>query len=142
MPKVEPGLDEVGGGEEKAASSRRRDEPEEGVGMATAQATKEKIRRPTGAKSKAAQGKTRTRQGGEAARGATIPVPVPEVHTAHVPVPEAMGQARQMLARQLPPPERLAFYGALAAGAIFGIIDWPVAAAIGLGAIIARRTRP
>jgi hypothetical protein len=53
-----------------------------------------------------------------------------------------MGQAKQTLARQLPPPERLAFYGALAAGAVFGIIDWPVAAAIGLGTIIARRARP
>jgi hypothetical protein len=53
-----------------------------------------------------------------------------------------MGQARQTLGRRLPPPDRLAFYGALAAGAVFGIIDWPVAAAIGLGTIIARRTRP
>jgi hypothetical protein len=52
-----------------------------------------------------------------------------------------MGQVKQTLARQLPPPDRLAFYSALAAGAVFGIIDWPVAAAIGLGMIIARRTR-
>jgi hypothetical protein len=52
-----------------------------------------------------------------------------------------MGQARQTLGGRLPPSDRLAFYGALAAGAVFGIIDWPVAAAIGLGTIIARRSR-
>jgi hypothetical protein len=109
--------------------------------MATTHATKDKTRPPTGARSKAGQRKSRTQHDDQAAHGATIPVPVPELHTLHVPVPETMGQARQRLARQLPPPERLAFYGALAAGAVFGIIDWPVATAIGLGTIIARRAR-
>jgi hypothetical protein len=109
--------------------------------MATKEATKETTRPPTGAKSRAGQEKTRARRSGQAAQGATIPVPVPELHTRHVPVPETIGQARQTLGRRLPPSDRLAFYGALAAGAAFGIIDWPVAAAIGLGTIIARRTR-
>jgi hypothetical protein len=109
--------------------------------MATARAAKDKTRPPAGAKSRAGQGGTATRRGGQAAHGATIPVPVPELHTRHVPVPETVGQARRTLGRGLPPPERLAFYGALAAGAVFGIIDWPVAAAIGVGTIIARRTR-
>lgn len=110
--------------------------------MATTRATKETTGPSTGAKSRAGQEKTRTGRGGQAAQGATVPVPVPELHTRHVPVPETMGQVRQTLGRRLPPPDRLAFYGALAAGAVFGIIDWPVATAIGLGAIIARRTRP
>jgi hypothetical protein len=78
--------------------------------MATAQEVKDKTRPQAGVKSKARQGKTRTRHGGEAAQGTTIPVPVPELHTLRVPVPETMGQAGQTLARQLPPPERLAFY--------------------------------
>jgi hypothetical protein len=52
-----------------------------------------------------------------------------------------MGQARQTLTGQLQPSGRLLFYGGLAVGAVFGIIDWPVAAAIGIGTVIARRSR-
>jgi len=36
----------------------------------------------------------------------------------------------------LPPPEQLAFYGALGALAAVSVIDWPVALAIGVGAAV------
>jgi hypothetical protein len=103
--------------------------------MATARETKEKTRSQTRRKAE--------QRSSEAAHRATIPIPVPEVHTKRVSVPEKMGQARQALAgRRRPPSGRvLAFYGALAAGAAFGVIDWPVAAAIGLGTIVVRRSR-
>jgi hypothetical protein len=105
--------------------------------MATARVTKEKTRSQTGAKSKAERG------GGEAAQGATIPIPVPEIHTRRVSVPDKVGEAKQALTgqRRLPSGRMLTFYGALAATAVFGVIDWPVAAAIGVGTIIARRSR-
>ena len=38
----------------------------------------------------------------------------------------------------LPPPKRLAFYGGLGALALVGALDWPVAAAIGAAAAVAR----
>ncbi|GAA2893258.1 hypothetical protein GCM10010517_57760 [Streptosporangium fragile] len=41
----------------------------------------------------------------------------------------------------LPPPERLAYYGGLGALAVAGLIEWPVAAAIGVGTVIAQRAR-
>jgi hypothetical protein len=51
-----------------------------------------------------------------------------------------VGDAGRLMAGYLPPPERLAFYGGLGLAATLGAIDWPVAAAVGLGTIIARRT--
>ena len=51
-----------------------------------------------------------------------------------------VGDAGRVVAGYLPPPERLAFYGGLGLAAVIGVIDWPVAAAIGIGAMIARRT--
>lgn len=51
-----------------------------------------------------------------------------------------VGDAGRLMAGYLPPPERLAFYGGLGVAAVLGAIDWPVAAAIGLGTMIARRT--
>jgi hypothetical protein len=41
----------------------------------------------------------------------------------------------------LPPPERLIYYGGLGALAMLGFIEWPVAAAIGAGTMIAQRAR-
>jgi hypothetical protein len=51
-----------------------------------------------------------------------------------------VGEAGRLVAGFLPPPERLLFYGGLGVAAVLGAIDWPVAAAIGLGTMIARRT--
>jgi hypothetical protein len=51
-----------------------------------------------------------------------------------------VGDAGRLIAGYLPPPERLAFYGGLGVAAVLGAIDWPVAAAIGIGTMIARRT--
>lgn len=38
----------------------------------------------------------------------------------------------------LPPPRRLAFYGGLGALAVAGLVDWPVAVAIGAATVVAR----
>ncbi len=73
----------------------------------------------------------------------SVPVPVltPHVKVVHVPAPgmSYVGDAGRMMVGYLPPPERLAFYGGLGIAAILGAIDWPVAAAIGVGTLMARR---
>lgn len=40
---------------------------------------------------------------------------------------------------QLPPPDQLAFYGALAGLAALELIDWPVAVAMGVGSVVVSR---
>jgi hypothetical protein len=52
-------------------------------------------------------------------------------HTIRVTLPDDIGTLR------LPPPDRLAFYGGIAALAAFGIVDWPVALVIGIGHMLA-----
>ncbi|GGO61015.1 hypothetical protein [Nonomuraea cavernae] len=83
----------------------------------------------------------------------TIQVRPPDVHMPHIGAPpmphvqlphisrQELGQAVDIARSFMPPPERLAYYGALGALAVFGAIDWPVAVAIGAGAILAQRSR-
>jgi hypothetical protein len=52
-------------------------------------------------------------------------------HTLTVTLPDHLGTVR------LPEPERLAFYGGVAALAAFGILDWPVAVVLGIGHLLA-----
>jgi len=42
---------------------------------------------------------------------------------------------------QLPDRDQLALYGGLGAAAVIGMIDWPVAAAVAAGTLVARRAR-
>ncbi|RAY11305.1 hypothetical protein DPM19_31020 [Actinomadura craniellae] len=49
--------------------------------------------------------------------------------------------AGRSAASHLPAPGRIAFYGGLGAAAVAGVLDWPVAAAIGIGTVVARRAR-
>ena len=51
--------------------------------------------------------------------------------TISVDLPEPIGTVT------LPSPQRLAFYGGIAALGLFGIIDWPVALVIGIGHLLA-----
>jgi hypothetical protein len=105
-------------------------------------------KKPTSAKAGATTTMQRPAARPSAARangnGVNVPVPVltPHMKTLHVPTP-GMGyveDAGRVVAGYLPPPERLAFYGGLGIAAVAGLIDWPVAAAIGVGTMIARRT--
>lgn len=102
--------------------------------------------------SRRASATTATGRGGRSAtsettredeHGAALPVPVvtPHVKVMRVPVPglSVVGDVGRVAAAYLPPPDRLAFYGGLAAAAAIGILDWPVAAAVGLGTMVARR---
>lgn len=98
--------------------------------------------------SKARAGATATTQRPAARRGTNghgvdVPVPVftPHMKTLHVPTPGMtyVEDVGRVVAGYLPPPERLAFYGGLGVAAVIGVLDWPVAAAIGVGTVIARR---
>lgn len=114
--------------------------------MTTPRQTKSKDR-----PKKATQAKAASRQRGraaptaEAGGGVTVPVPIvtPHLKVLHpsVPGPSSIGHAGRSMARRIPPPGRLAFYGGLGAAATFGVIDWPVAVAIGAGLAIAGRAR-
>ena len=48
-----------------------------------------------------------------------------------VDLPEPIGTVR------LPSPQRLAYYGGIAALGVFGIVDWPVVLVIGIGHLLA-----
>lgn len=78
-------------------------------------------------------------------RSATVPVPTLtprlKVYRLRLAVssPASIGQVGRPMGGRLPPPKRLAFYGALGAAAMLGAIDWPVAAAIGIGTFLAGR---
>ncbi|RCG31321.1 hypothetical protein DQ384_11440 [Sphaerisporangium album] len=78
------------------------------------------------------------------------PVVSVSVHRPHMPsMPRLMGGTRRRgqemnrameTARTfLPPPERIVYYGGLGLLAAIGLMEWPVAAAIGAGTLIAQR---
>jgi hypothetical protein len=75
--------------------------------------------------------------------GVDVPIPVltPHMKVMHLRTPRMayMEDAGRMVAAYMPPPERIAFYGGLGVAAVVGLLDWPVAAAIGIGAVVARR---
>ena len=54
-----------------------------------------------------------------------------EQEAGHIVLPCGIGPVR------VPSPDRLAFYGGIAALAVFGIVDWPVALVIGVGHLLA-----
>jgi hypothetical protein len=54
-----------------------------------------------------------------------------EKHTTAVTLPDGLGVVR------LPDPPRLAYYAGLALLAAFGVLDWPVAAVLGIGHLLA-----
>lgn len=55
---------------------------------------------------------------------------VADRHTVRVTLPHNMGTIA------VPEPQRLAFYGGVAALAAFGLVDWPVAILLGIGHLL------
>lgn len=84
-------------------------------------------------------------------RKASVPVPIVtphvSVHRVQIPAPpmrlpvsgREMADAGKAVTSYLPPPDRLAYYAGLGALAAFGVVEWPVALAIGVGVGVARR---
>jgi hypothetical protein len=84
----------------------------------------------------------------EGKRSATVNLPfmtaqfrVPDIHMPEVRPPsrEDLDSAGRKALSVLPPPKTLLFFGGLAATAVIGAIEWPVAAAIGIGSALASR---
>ena len=83
--------------------------------------------------------------------GLTVPVLVPEVHirrlplprvgVGHMPVPRVYAPVRHAVESRLPErsTNRLVWFGGLAGLAVFGVIDWPVAAVVAAGTYVAER---
>lgn len=99
----------------------------------------------TPAKTTAAAERSRPARARAEHKRSAVPIPLitPRVRVVklHVPPPGMayVEDAGRLVASYLPPPGRLAFYGGLGVAAVFGLIDWPVAAAIGIGTVVARR---
>jgi hypothetical protein len=73
------------------------------------------------------------------------PVVSLHVHRPHLHLPgvttKPAGRAVRAARNVLPTPTRLVYYGGLGAMAVAGVIEWPVAVAIGLGTAIGQRIR-
>ncbi|MEV0700450.1 hypothetical protein AB0I53_21405 [Saccharopolyspora sp. NPDC050389] len=78
----------------------------------------------------------------------TLPYVTAELHTTEVRLPELPGiPGRKELASavdtvrgQLPSRDQALFYGGLTVAAAFSLIEWPVAAAIGIGNALIQRS--
>jgi hypothetical protein len=94
----------------------------------------------------------------EGKRSATVNLPfmtaqfrVPDIHMPEIRMPdirmpevrppsrEDLDSAGRKALSVLPPPKTLLFFGGLAATAVIGAIEWPIAAAIGIGSALASR---
>ncbi|MGI8313295.1 hypothetical protein [Saccharopolyspora hattusasensis] len=78
----------------------------------------------------------------------TLPYVTAELHTTKVQLPGLQGMpgrkelasAVETVRRQLPSRDQALFYGGLTAAAAFSLIEWPVAAAIGIGNALVQRS--
>jgi hypothetical protein len=91
--------------------------------MAESQATQ----KPSAAVRKAGAGQS----AGPAHPAQRAAAQVIDKHTLRITLPDNLGTIR------LPEPERLAFYGGIVTLAAFGIVEWPVAAVLGIGHLLA-----
>ncbi|GAA0408317.1 hypothetical protein Acor_71920 [Acrocarpospora corrugata] len=74
-----------------------------------------------------------------------LPMMSLQVHRPHMQLPhpgkaeaqQAMRTAKSMM----PTSERIVYYGGLGALAVLGVIEWPIAAAIGIGTMVASHAR-
>lgn len=113
--------------------------------MATTTQRAKSASRSTGTRGRASaeEGRQQPSAARAAKHGTTVRLPfvTAEFHRPDVQLPGraevegAIGTVR----KSLPPPEQMIYYGGLAALAVFSVIEWPVAAAIGVGTAIAQR---
>ncbi|GAA4832644.1 hypothetical protein GCM10025787_09980 [Saccharopolyspora rosea] len=96
-------------------------------------------------------GRTRSRTGGaekttstqQRGDGPTVHLPfvTAQFHAPHLRMPDQkdLTSAADAVRERLPSRDQALFYGALAAGAAFSLIEWPVALAIGAGNALVQR---
>jgi hypothetical protein len=69
-----------------------------------------------------------------------LPLMSAEFRAPQMPKPGQLVQAAGAATSLLPPRDRLLYYGGLGTAALLGVIEWPVAIAIGAGIAIAQRS--
>lgn len=85
------------------------------------------------------------RQQGRRRPELTVPVLTPQLKVRHLHVPigapvptgHDIAEAGRAVSSYLPPPSRLGYYAGLGVLAAAGVIEWPIAAAIGVGVAVA-----
>ena len=118
----------------KARTSGQQTEQREGgrTEMVSEQGTAEDVRPSTPAEG-----------GAEVSRTATLNLPFVTAQfrapSLHMPGRQDLGNAARGARSMLPSGKSMLFYGGLAATAALGAIEWPVAAAIGVGSALASR---
>jgi len=99
-----------------------------------------------------AEGEERGAKSHDGPRTATVNLPfvtaefrAPQLHMPHVPAPHVgkheVVAAAQTARSYLPEPRQALYYGGLALLAAVEVLEWPVAAAIGVGTALAGRAR-
>jgi hypothetical protein len=63
-----------------------------------------------------------------------------EFRAPKMPKPGQLVHAAGAATSMLPPRDRLLYYGGLGTAAVLGVIEWPVAIAVGAGIAIAQRS--
>lgn len=69
-----------------------------------------------------------------------LPLMSAEFRAPQIPKPGQLVQAAGAATSLLPPRDRLLYYGGLGTAAVLGVIEWPVAIAIGAGIAIVQRS--
>jgi hypothetical protein len=64
----------------------------------------------------------------------------PQLRRPSVPSPRELLRVAGSASTFLPPPEQLLYYTGLGAAAVMGVIEWPVAIAVGAGVAVAQRS--
>jgi hypothetical protein len=70
-----------------------------------------------------------------------LPLMSAEFRAPQIPKPGQLVQAAGAATSLLPSRDRLLYYGGLGTAAVLGVIEWPVAIAIGAGVAIAKRSQ-
>jgi hypothetical protein len=65
----------------------------------------------------------------------------PQLRMPHVPTPREVVRTAGSATKLLPPRDQMLYYGGLGAAAVVGVIEWPVAIAVGAGLAIVQRSR-
>lgn len=102
-----------------------------------------------GRRSPSASSRESERRAEKGGSGLNVPVIMPRLSIRHLHIPTfglgemgggAVAAAGRSMSGRMPSRERLGYYAGLGALAAIGVIEWPVAAAIGVGVAVAKRT--
>lgn len=134
------GESRTGRGRKTAASARQT--------AATKQTRSPRKAREDAGEEKPAERARAARAAGGQRRTARVNLPLvsaefraPQLRMPTVPTPRGMVRAAGSATNYLPSRDKLLLYGGLGTAAVIGVIEWPVAIAVGAGVAVAQRSR-